>query len=346
MRNRKEPYSGNCRAFSYLFYIIPYICGRIDSMKKRVLLGIITIIFISVLVAVCYCYVTQKNVDKKLQEESRQKVEAYHQEVDENGIAVDMRDNPVFAEELPGFEYPAYTTISYYSKVTDTIRHANVILPIGYDETKSYPVLYLLHGLGGSHKTWINKKADVIIQNLIYFQDVEPMILVLPNSELNEIENTDALAWYEKAKYYDKTEEDLTECLMPYIEKHYSVKEGRKNRAIAGNSMGGRNTMNTAFKHPELFGYVGVFSSANVFESGGKSGFSGLLSDEDFAGKEFELFLLMVGKQDDVCGWVTPVIHEKLEKNGIDHVYYEVEGGHNTYVWQNALYNFVLRIFK
>lgn len=104
--------------------------------------------------------------------------------------------------------------------------------------------------------------------------------------------------------------------------------------------------MNTAFKHPELFGYVGVFSSANVFESGGKSGFSGLLSDEDFAGKEFELFLLMVGKQDDVCGWVTPVIHEKLEKNGIDHVYYEVEGGHNTYVWQNALYNFVLRIFK
>lgn len=293
-----------------------------------------------------FVLLTQDKIKNQLQIESSEKVASYHQELDENGIAIDMRDNPVFATKLSGYDYPDYKTITYYSGVTDTIRHANVVLPVDYDENKTYPVLYLLHGLGGSHKTWINKDAEIIIQNLVYFNDVEPMIMVLPNSELNESENLDDYEIWDKVQYYDKTEEDLIKYLKPYIEKNYPVKLGRENTAVAGNSMGGRNTMNVAFKHPEEFGYVGVFSAASVMDNPNGRSFSPLLTDEDLKGKEFNYFMLMVGRQDDVCGWVTYDLHERLEAQGVEHYFYDVEGGHNTYVWQNAMYNFVQRIFK
>ncbi len=146
-----------------------------------------------------------------------------------------------------------------YSGVTDTYRHAAVILPDDYDDDKKYPVLYLLHGLGGSHKTWINKDADVIIHNLNYFNNVPDMIVVLPNSEVNKEEDADNLPIEERIAIYDKTEEDLINYLMPYIEEKYPVKTGRDNTAIAGNSMGGRNTIYIAFKHQDIFGYAGAF---------------------------------------------------------------------------------------
>ena len=192
----------------------------------------------------------------------RKKVLSYEQETNEQGIAQYMDDNPYFATKQPGFAYREPDVIKYYSGVTDSYRHATVILPDDYDSDKKYPVLYLLHGLGGSHKTWINKDADVIIHNLNYFNNVPDMIVVLPNSEVNKEEDADDLPIEERIAVYDKTEEDLINYLMPYIEEKYSVKTGRDNTAIAGNSMGGRNTMYIAFKHQDIFGYAGAFSTA------------------------------------------------------------------------------------
>ena len=61
-----------------------------------------------------------------------------------------------------------------------------IFLPADYDEDKEYPVLYLLHGLDGSHRTWRNKSADIILQNLYYFDDVPEMFVVCPNCEVIE----------------------------------------------------------------------------------------------------------------------------------------------------------------
>lgn len=315
--------------------------------KRRVFVPVILVILILGCVGIGVFCLTQRDRNKAdRQNESREKVLAYPQEVDERGIAIDMRDNPFFCEKQDGYSYPKAETIEYYSHVTDTMRHASVILPANYEEGQRYPVLYLLHGLGGSHRTWLNKDVDVIISNLIYFYDMAPMIIVLPNSEVNEQENADGLELDEKAAVYDKTEEDLMQCLKPYIEEHFPVRTGRENTAIAGNSMGGRNTMNVAFHHPDQFGYVGVFSCASVLDNPAGPSFHPLVKEEELAGKEFEVFMLMVGKQDDVCGWVTYDLHERLEKHGVEHIFYEVEGGHNTYVWQNAIYNFCRRIFR
>lgn len=279
----------------------------------------------------------------------KNEVLSYDQPVNEDGIAVDMEENPYFMAEMPGFDYPEPETITYYSGVTDTKRHAMVLLPDGYDEDKEYPVLYLLHGLGGSHRTWRNKGAHIIIRNLNYFFDVPEFITVFPNSELNKEENADDLGIYEKVSLYDKTEEDLVNYLMPYINSHYSVKEGRDYTAVAGNSMGGRNTLNTAFHHQELFGYVGAFSSAHVLRSEGYTSILEPLIDNfemDDGVEDFKLVMLCVGRSDTVCGDETYIIHDNMTENGIDHIFYDVEGGHANKVWQNALYNFVMRLFK
>lgn len=290
-----------------------------------------------------------KTLDKEEEKSVKNEVLSYNQVLNDDGIAVDMEDNPYFMQEMPGYSYPEPEAIEYYSGVTDTERHAMILLPENYDENKEYPVLYLLHGLGGSHRTWRNKGAHVIIRNLNYFWDVPDFITVFPNSELNAEENADDLDIHTKVSLYDKTEEDLVNYLMPYINSHYAVKPGRENTAIAGNSMGGRNTLNTAFKHQELFSYVGAFSAAYVLKSEGYHSILPPLIDNfamDDGVDDFKLVMLCVGRSDEVCGEETYVIHDNMTQNGVEHIFYDVEGGHANKVWQNALYNFGMRLFR
>lgn len=318
-------------------------------MKKKKIVVILLGLLLSFIFVTIPVIAMTTHFQEDLQEQTTREIREYYASlpVNEDGIVTDTRDNPYFATRQEGFSYWKNTTITYESGVTGTQRKANVLLPLDYDESKEYPVLYILHGMGGSHNTWLNKDADIIIQNLMYFNDVEPMIVVLPNSELNEEADTDGLDWTEIVPIYDKTREELIDYLMPYIEEHFSVKTGPENTAIAGNSLGGRETLSIAFSYPEKFGYVGAFSSSSVISDGQYPVIESVIEESDL-GKvnDFKLFMLMVGRQDDVCGWVTYDLEERLNAIGANHIFYDVEGGHNTYVWQNALYNFVQRIFK
>ena len=175
------------------------------------------------------------------------------------------------------------------------------------------------------------------------------MIVVFPNSAVNEEENTDNLSIKEKVKVYDLTGEDLISSLMPYVNSHYSVKTGKENTALAGYSMGGRETLYTAFNHQDLFGYIGAFSSEYVLgDLGYHSTIPSLVDnftiDPDKGG--FDLIMLCVGRQDDDCGEETYRIHDNMSLNGINHIFYDIEGGHENSVWQNALYNFAIKIFR
>lgn len=289
------------------------------------------------------------NLVEEYKQQIKNQVAQYKQPVNDEGIAVNMLDNPYFQKKMPGFEYPKPQEISYHSTVTDTDRHAYVILPVNYSEDKEYPVLYLLHGLHGSHRTWLNKGADIILYNLYYFYDAREMIVVLPNNNVNQREDDEGLSLGELVADFDKIETDLIECLMPYINENYSTATGRENTAIAGNSMGGRETMNLAFNHQDVFGYVGVFSSSYVLEQPGYWGtLKPLLSDLTIDPKQgdFKLLMLAVGKSDNVCGQWTYMFHRRMNENGIKHIFYDTEGGHQNKVWQNALYNFGTRIFK
>ncbi len=312
---------------------------RIEVLMKR---KIVRIGFLFILLAILFLGA----VDTK---EVKEEVLSYQQEVNQDGIAVDMSQNPYFNQKQPGYYYPEPEEIEYASEVTGTMRHAYVILPPNYSTQKTYPVLYLLHGLGGSHKTWLNKDADIILYNLMYFYGAKEMIIVLPNSEVTETENADDLEIREKVAVYDKIEEDLVYNLMPFINSHYSVKTGKENTAIAGNSMGGRESAKIAFHHPELFNYIGLFSSAGILPTGShQTIMTPVVEEADMiaAADEFELIFLCVGREDEVCGFVTYDLHERMEANGIRHIFYDTEGGHQNTVWQNALYNFGKRIFQ
>ena len=306
--------------------------------NKKIIISVCVTLVLVLAAAGLFTVIYRKNIIQKIKD--------FPQETNEDGIVVDMSGNPYYNKKQLGYSYPNPKTIKYYSDITGTYRHAMVFLPAGYDEDKEYPVLYLLHGLDGSHRTWKNKSADIILQNLYYFADVPEMIVVCPNSAVNEEENTDGLSITEKIGAYDLTAKDLVENLMPYINSHYSVKTGRENTAIAGNSMGGRNTMYAAFTYPELFGYVGVFSAANVLTDERYAGVMYPLLDELKVTEDFNLIMLCVGRSDNVCGEVTYRLHDALNEAGIEHIFYDTEGGHQNTVWQNALYNFTKKLWK
>ena len=252
-------------------------------------------------------------------------------------------------KKQPGLGYNKPETLTYYSHITKTERHATVFLPFGYTKDKKYPVLYLFHGLNGSHRSWKNKSADVILQNLYYSSKASEMIVVCPNSAVNRWENTRGLKPSEKRKAYDLTAKEVVENLMPVIESRYSVKKGRDNTAVAGNSMGGRNALYTAFTYPDTFGYVGAFSPAYVLERPGETGkWAPLLKSVKLPSEaqKFKLLMMCVGRSDRRCGDVAYKLHDVMSREKTEHVFYDMKGGHDDGVWQKALQDFAARIFK
>lgn len=168
-------------------------------------------------------------VTKRIQREETKKavaaeVEALHEKANRDGIVEETPD-PYFIRKQPGYAYPKPKQIQYDSGITHTRRHAMVFLPADYDAARTYPVLYLLHGWGGSHRTWANKKANIILQNLYYFEDVPEMIVVCPNSNVNAAESVEGLTFTESLEPFDATPEEVVKYLKPYIERHFSVKK-------------------------------------------------------------------------------------------------------------------------
>ena len=188
---------------------------KIEKSKKKIILTVLLCIL-----CVAAGLIISRPLIKK---HSEKKVEAYQDRLNEDGIAIDTENNPYFMEQQPGYDYRSPKTITYESKVTGTKRKAMVFLPADYDEEIEYPVLYLLHGYGGSQKTWRNKKADIIVQNVHYFKDAAEMIVVCPDCVVGENVDDDISFW-DVIPYFDKTEEELIGSLMPYIEEHFFCK--------------------------------------------------------------------------------------------------------------------------
>lgn len=311
------------------------------------------IVLAAVIVAVCAAgaifggiYGYEKHMVKSRVESE---IQSYKAQANTDGI-VDSTPDPYFIKKQAGYAYRVPETIVYDSSVTGTKRHAMVCLPADYKENKQYPVLYLLHGYGGSHRTWHNKEADVIAQNLHYFENVPEMILVYQNCNVNAQESVDDVGYEESIEAFDGSAEDLVTSLMPYINSHYSVIADRDHTAIAGNSMGGRNSLYAAYTYPDIFGYVGAFSSGpTVAAAMGPEDMPmpALLQELQLpeGAKDFDLLMLAVGKSDDVCGITTYEMHDYMTEQQIPHIFYDTEGGHQTVVWQNALYNFMKKLF-
>lgn len=247
--------------------------------------------------------------------------------------------------------YGTLKEISYYSTTTGKIRKANIILPAGYTNTKKYPILYLLHGIGGDHNEWLSCNPVNVIGNLVAAGEAKDMIVVMPNvrARANDAGNPSDIYQLSNFQAFNNFINDLKTDLMPYINSTYSVADGRKNTAIAGLSMGGRTSLYIGFSMQETFGYIGAFEPApgvlpydvedGLFNP--KSTFK--LSDEY---NNNTYVLICKGTNDTTVGNYPLEYHNTLTENGTTHSYYETAGGHEAKVWSHGLYNFARRIFK
>jgi enterochelin esterase-like enzyme len=233
-------------------------------------------------------------------------------------------------------------TIYYTSKTVGAERKAVIYTPPGFSKNKKYPVLYLLHGIGGDEKEWlINGRPQVILDNLYAENKIMPMIVVMPNGRAMQDDRAvgnifDSL----KVQAFSTFEKDLLGDLIPYIEKTFPVYRGRDHRAIAGLSMGGGQALNFGLGNLDEFAWIGGFSSAPNTKSS-----ESLLPDPTAAKKKLKLLWISCGEDDNLIPF-SQRIHDYLEANNVPHIFYVEPGVHDFKVWKNDLYLFSQLLFK
>lgn len=250
----------------------------------------------------------------------------------------------------------AVASVTYYSTSLSRFRRMHVYTPPGYEMGKGrYPVFYLLHGAGDSDEAWSSVgRAGFILDNLIAAGKAKPMIVVMPAGHTRSF----AFGGPPRA---DEFEQDFVTDIMPTVEKSYRVLPGRQNRAIAGLSMGGAQTLNIAIQHLDQFAYVGVFSSglfgafpprpavgapapaADAMSSWEKQNLDKLNN----AGlkKGLKLVWLSTGKDDFLVQTSRSTVG-LLKKYGFNPVYEESTGGHTWLNWRNYLIEFAPKLFQ
>ena len=246
-----------------------------------------------------------------------------------------------FDQERANIEHGSMETITYSSKTVGNERQAMVYTPPGYSETKKYNVLYLLHGIGGDELEWFNNGApQIILDNLYADNKLSDMIVVLPNGRamLNDRAEGDIFA-EDKVAAFSTFTNDLLDDLIPFIEAKYSVLTERENRAIAGLSMGGGQSLNIGLQHLNLFAWVGAFSPApNTLEP------AELIPNPEEASQLLKLLWISCGDADNLM-YVSERTESYLSANKVPHIWLKDTGDHDWNVWKNGLYQFAQRIF-
>lgn len=173
--------------------------------------------------------------------------------------------------------------------------------------------------------------------------------MVFLPADYDAAESVEGLSFTESLEPFDATPEEVVKYLKPYIERHFSVKKGRKSTAVAGNSLGGRNALALAYKYPKQFGSVGSFSPSVSVEAANGTGLKAPLRDLNLPknkNRPLDVLMVMVGRSDKVCGNVSYELDRYMKAQNISHDFYDTAGGHETTVWQNGLYNFAKKLYR
>jgi enterochelin esterase-like enzyme len=254
--------------------------------------------------------------------------------------------------------------VEYDSKVTGNKRPAVVYTPPGYSAARKYPVLYLLHGIGGNENHWTQfGAADVILDNLIAANKAVPMIVVMPNGRAS---NEPAMVFGPRGgraaqpgpneagrgrpggagmavefTAYAAFERELKGDLIPFIESRYSVQADREHRALAGLSMGGGQSLNFGLANLDTFAWVGGFSSAPNTAPPAQ-----LVPNPAVASQKLKLLWVSCGDQDSLFN-ISEGVHKYLAESKVPHVWHvDVGGAHTFPVWKNDLHHLSTLLFR
>jgi enterochelin esterase-like enzyme len=233
-------------------------------------------------------------------------------------------------------------TISYFSKTVGNSRRVILYTPPGYNRKTKYPVLYLLHGIGGDEKEWlIGGSPQIILDNLYAVGKIEPMIVVMPNGRaMKDDRAVGNIFDSAKVQAFANFEKDLLMDLIPFVQKNYPVYTDREHRAIAGLSMGGGQSLNFGLYNLDRFAWIGAFSAAPNTKTP-----EVLVPDPELAKQKIKLLWISCGASDGLIIF-SKRTHDYLEKYHVPHIYYIEPGVHDFKVWKNGLYMFSQLIFK
>lgn len=253
----------------------------------------------------------------------------------------------------------------YDSPTLGMKRRMTVYTPAGYDKGEKYPVLYLFHGAGGDEEAWTTLgRAAQILDNLIATGKAKPMIVVMPNGNMNA---QAAAGEWSKGMYKPsfmqhvsdpaptKSMEESFPDIQKYVESHYKVLKNRQNRAVAGLSMGGGHTYAVSKQYPSNFDYIGLFSAAILY--GINANFmdvnlQSLQADQTLSlqidalkAAKPKLYWIGIGNTDFLYN-INKDYRSYLDGKQFPYEYYESEGGHIWRNWRLYLTIFAQKVFK
>lgn len=243
----------------------------------------------------------------------------------------------------------------YHSDATGQDRRMTVYTPAGYETSgKNYPVLYLLHGMGGDENAWSELgRATQILDNLIASGKARPMIVVMPNGNISmpSAPGESYLGLTVPTTDLPRTMEGSFEEAFPeiveYVDANYRTRHDKNSRAVAGLSMGGFHSLNISMNYPDLMGYVGLFSAAVRPLSSGDIKIQENM--EQKLQRQFEnpplLYWIGIG-EDDFLYDTNVKYRELLDKNNFPYEYHESADGHIWRNWRHYLSDFLPRLFK
>lgn len=242
----------------------------------------------------------------------------------------------------------------YHSGLLDMDRRLTIYTPAGYETSgEDYPVLYLLHGMGGDEDAWPELgRATQIMDNLIAQGRAEKMIVVMTNGNAakegapGETSEGLIVPRSELPKTMEGTFETAFPEVVEFVESTYRVRKEKQWRAIAGLSMGGFHSLHISKQYPDMFDYVGLFSAAIIPATSDVSDVY-----EDMEGKLAVMFakqpkLYWIGIGDsDFLYEANKQYRELLDSKGYPYTYFETSEGHIWKNWRIYLKEFASKLF-
>lgn len=246
----------------------------------------------------------------------------------ESGIEIPAHDRDFYAAK--NVPHGNVQQVLFNSPSTGLQKRAFVYTPAEYNKNtkKKYPVLYLQHGWGEDETAWSNQgHANLIMDNLIAEGKCEPFIIVMTYGMTNEARHGTIGSFNPK-----NFETVLVDELIPYIDSNFRTIPNKKNRAMAGLSMGGMETKNITLARPEVFDYYGLFSG-------------GTYSPSDLKDVKPRLIFTSCGSKENPEGVKKSV--EDLKAAGFNAVSYVSDGtAHEFLTWRRSLKEMAPLLFK
>lgn len=232
----------------------------------------------------------------------------------------------------------------YHSKTTGSQRRVFVYTPPSYNqESPDYPALYLLHGYGDDESAWLEVgRAQFIVDNLLARRKIRPLVVVMPSGHPLKLDRTQPFDDYAD-RNVKWMEQDLLNDLEPFVQQSYRISRERSQRAIAGLSMGGGQSLTIGLNHVDHFAHVGAFSAAapqgSIFDQ-----LAVWSLPQDGLRERLPNLWIACGV-DDFLLERNRTFHRQLDERKIPHHYLETVGDHSWFVWRKYLAEYLERTF-